>query len=365
MSSWVRILSVVPIVEASLAAVIEWQRQGSIEPTADGGWVELGCRFNESDSGLEPEFIVLAPPSPVCVGDRLDVEATAALDLIMPPGPSEGPPVPRAVATTIAPHADGWQAHSAPAAAGNVLFALDPDGLAVIDVFRGLIPGVGVLLWGDAQSGVLGAMSSAFGLASRATIPVTRTVDFALWLPRGIPAEVSHANRAGRPIECSWTEARTLIMRDGSGVEIVAPFEDPPEIDLSRLPPADYFAARADGAEAIRIEKPTGLPFDALNVITSQRPSGTVTFCVDGQDRLVIGTADPSVEGLTVDGPGFATHLGHRNVVVSVPYFAALALQRGVARHAVSAWVDDVWGIVDREGMMAQIVWSTATGDSA
>ena len=54
------------------------------------------------------------------------------------------------------------------------------------------------MLWGDAQSGVLSAMSSAFGLASRATIPVAQTVDFALWLPRGVPLELARAHRAGR-----------------------------------------------------------------------------------------------------------------------------------------------------------------------
>lgn len=365
MSSWARISSVAPIAEASLATVTEWLRHRSIGLLADAGWIELGCQFNEGDAGLEPEFIVLAPPSAVRIGDRLDVEATLALDVIMPLGLGDGPPVPRAIATTIVPHPDGWQVQSAASAAGNALFALDPDGLAAIDVFSGLIPGAGALLRGDAQSGALGATSSADGLASRATIPVTKTVDFALWLPRGVPPEVSRAFRAGRRIECLWTEARTLILRDGFGVEIVVPFEDPPQVDLSGLPAVDYFTARADGTEAIRIEKPNGLPTEALNVITTQRPNGTVTLRVDEHDRLAIGTTDPSVEEVTVDGPGFATHLGHRKVVVSVPYFAALALHRGAARHTVAVWVDHLWGLVIHEGMMAQIVWSTATGDSA
>jgi len=365
MSSWVRIVSVDPITEATLATLSEWQRQRVIQSTADASWVELGCRFSEHPSSLGPELVLLAPPSDVRIGDRVEVEGTAALDLIMPRDPGDGPPVSRAVATAIAPHDDGWQAECARAVPGHALFELGPDGLAVIDVFRNLITGAGVLLWGDAQGGVLSAMGSAYGLASRATIPVTRTVDFSLWLPGGIPPDVSRAQRAGRPIECSWTESRTLILRDGSGSEVVTPFDDPPQVDLSGLPAVDYFATSTQGAEAIRIEKPNGLPWEALSVITTQQPNGTVTFRVDERDRLAIGTADPTVEGITVDGPGFATHLGHRNVVMSVPYFAALALHRGEAPDAVSVWMDHLWGIVIHEGMMAQIVWSTATGESA
>ena len=120
------------------------------------------------------------------------------------------------VATQLVLNEDGWEARCAPAAAGHALFALGPEGLAVLEVFRGLITGVGVML-GGAQSGVLSAMSSAFVLASRATIPVVQTVDFALWLLRGVPLELACAHRAGRPVECSWDLARMTRGRPTNG----------------------------------------------------------------------------------------------------------------------------------------------------
>ena len=121
--------------------MIEWQRQRSIEPPADASWIELGCRFNGQEDGLAPELVVLAPASRVSVGDRINVEGTAPLDVTVPLDPGEGPPVSREVATQLVLNEDGWEARCAPAAAGQCSFHPGPDGLAVIEVFRGPSPG--------------------------------------------------------------------------------------------------------------------------------------------------------------------------------------------------------------------------------
>lgn len=149
----------------------------------------------------------------------------------------------------------------------------------------------------------------------------------------------------------------SLIWRDGSGVEVATAVENARKVDTSVLPSVDHFAVSPGGAEAIRLDRPARLPADVLEVITTQRATGIVTLRVDELDRLVIGAADEAAAPLTVDGPGFTTHLGHRNVVLSLPYFAALALYNSVGLRAVSVWVSGKWGTVIHEGMMVQLVW--------
>lgn len=72
MTSWVRVVSVDPIAEASLVTVMESRRQRSIEPPADASWIEVGWRFNGQEDGLAPDLVVLAPASRVSVGDRIN-----------------------------------------------------------------------------------------------------------------------------------------------------------------------------------------------------------------------------------------------------------------------------------------------------
>ena len=69
MTPWVRVVSVDPIAEASLVTVIESQRQQSIEPPAEAGWIEVGWRFNGQEASVAPEPVVLAPASCVSFGD--------------------------------------------------------------------------------------------------------------------------------------------------------------------------------------------------------------------------------------------------------------------------------------------------------
>jgi hypothetical protein len=364
-SSLAHVVSVRPIAEGDLAYIVAWQRQRSIEPPAAATWVELGCRFSPPGPGDSPELLLFAPATLVAIGDRLDVEAATHMDTIMPSSPDDGPPVGRAVATAIVPGDQGWVAECARGPAGAQLCIFGADGLLTAEVFRGLLPGAGVLMIGYPEAGCVEVVSMDFGLASRATLAVSDTRDFAVFVPRGLPPELSRARRAGRSMSCSWPDASTLIWRDGSGAETVVPCAAPPAVDLAVLPAVDYFATAGEAPEAIRIDRPGGLPADALGVITSQRPSGAVTLCVDSDDRLLIGTPDPSSAGLAVDGPGFATHLGHRGVVLTVPYWAAVALHAGARYGAVSVWTDRRWGFVIHEQRMAQLVWSTVQPASA
>ena len=358
-SSWAQITMVASVSDEHLAILQEWQRQRMIQPAADTTWLELDCKFRGDAPGPEREAVVLAPRSPLSAGDRLELEGTAALGVTFPD--EQDGHAPRFVATTVVQFEDGWQASCAAATVGTFLFRLSADGLTAAQVFRSLIPGTAVQLWGDSAAGVLHAMSWGFGLAARTTIGASATIDFALWLPCGLPFEILHAQRRGLDLQCSWTEARSLIWRDGSGAEAVVSFEDARPVDLSLLPTVHYFTTQPEATEAIRIERPDRLSAEVLEVITSQRPNGTVTFRVDGQDRLVVGTGDDSAGPVTLDGPGFTTHLGHRDVELSVPYFAALALYNSAGRHPAAMWIDNCWGIVMHEEMMAELIWSTRT----
>lgn len=166
-----------PLTGPQLSILRDWQRQRMIELVGDATWVALGCRFNMDDQRPEPEALVLAPPSSVSVGDRVEIEDTRALVVTLQSEPGHGPPIPWFVATVLDEYEDGWQASCAAVTVGNELFKLGADGLTVAEVFRGLIPGSGVQLCGNPADEVLDVISSDLGLVARAIIPAVRTVD--------------------------------------------------------------------------------------------------------------------------------------------------------------------------------------------
>lgn len=354
MASWARIKGISPIDDDLLDCVQDWQRKRAVAPPADRTWLRIACQFVDGQD--EVEFLVAAPPFGGTVGELVDVEETHTLRILTPETTDHRPPRAEAIAISVERGERGWRCGCPPPPISNELFSLDEEAVTALDAFRTLSLGHGALVMGWETHSQINLTSMMQSALARAALAHVNTRDFAIWMPHGIPFEIFRVARNRKPLHCSWSPTGTLVLRDDANAELLADFHPAPSVQLPELPTWDHFGAAPADAEAIRIEKHGGLPFDALTTITSQRPSGWVTFVVDELHTLRITTEMPASE-FSVEGPGFTTSGGRRNVPITVPYEVAVGLHSSSKLSPVALWADASWGILELEALPVQMVW--------
>ena len=309
MSIHVRVVDRTDIGEPLLSMARRWQEQRGIEPLADTNWLKVTCEDDDAFAPGEGSLLIVLPPCAIAPGDLLEVEGAEELGLVLPDMGSGEVPTTQLLGVEIEPVGDGWRASCPPAPAGVELFRLEPPEPAIraFTAHHESLPGYGALIQGFGEHSVLNLTGVVGEIVARASVPVLRTVDFWVWIPRGLPLNLKRFVDRQPDVAAYWTPQGMLVWRGQDGRELLC------ETNNQAVPPIpdarpDHFAGRADGElESIAIAAATRLGAEAAELISSCRPAGAVVFSVDEEQRMLIRAAGRDGEMVTIEGPGFTT----------------------------------------------------------